>query len=182
MTWKTPVIISLTALTVIGFRVRGAEKPVVLGEEITVEITSEITATPSATPTASISATPTPLAKRDLAPRDKPTPTPSANWRTQPEFTPEQIHGFVEKYSILYAVDPNVLRYVIRCESGFNPKAQNYIYAGLFQFDTNTWQKYRIKMGLDADPDLRYHAEEAVRTGTYVLSLGKTGLWPNCYP
>lgn len=120
--------------------------------------------------------TPTPTPTKKIVP--KPTQTP----KPQPHFTPAEIYAFTEKYGILYAVDPNVIRHVTLCESGFNPSARQSIYAGLFQFDTRTWETYRIKMGLSADPDLRYHAEEAIRTGTYILSLGKTSLWPNCYP
>lgn len=137
-----------------------------------------LTPVPTATPSAEVTSTPSPTKVPTPKPTRKPTPTP----KPQPKFTSEEIYGFTEKYGILYAVNPNVIRHLVLCESGFNPSARNSIYAGLFQFDTQTWTYYRQKMGLDADADLRYHAEEAVRTGTYILSLGKTGLWPNCYP
>ncbi len=184
MTWRTPVIVAATAFSVVFFS-RAAGK--VLGDSTTLLSPIEgiaslpsITTTPTPTPTET--PTPTPTKKITPPPAGGPTPTPSAGWRTQPQFSSAEIYAFTEKYGILYAVDPNVIRHVTLCESGFNPSAKNYIYAGLFQFDTNTWIIYRQKMGLSADPDLRYHAEEAIRTGTYILSLGKTGLWPNCYP
>ncbi len=106
------------------------------------------------------------------------TPTP----RSQPSYTSEDINNFINAYSDHYSVDPNVLRHMAICESGFNPQAKNWIYAGLFQFDKNTWISYRRKLGLNADPDLRYNAQEAVRTTAFALSLGARGLWPNCYP
>lgn len=138
--------------------------------------TDKLTPLPTPTVTLTTTPTPTPTPTKKITP--KPTPTP----KPQPQFTSAEIYAFTEKYGILYAVDPNVIRHVALCESGFNPSAKNYVYAGLFQFDTNTWITYRQKLGLDADPDLRYHAEEAVKTAAYVFSLKKTGLWPYCYP
>ena len=169
----------MSAALVVSLGQVGRIKSQVLGDSTTLlspiaGIESLPSLTPSPTPTPTETLTPTPTRK----PTPKPTPTP----KLQPVFTSEQIYGFTDHYGILYAVDPNVIRHVALCESDFNPKAKNYIYAGLFQFDTNTWIFYRQKMGLDADADLRYHAEEAVRTATYIFHLGKTGLWPNCYP
>jgi len=79
-------------------------------------------------------------------------------------------------------VDPNVIRHVALCESGFKPGARNYIYAGLFQYDVATWKTFRKKMGENSDTDLRYNAKEAVKTAAFTLSLGYSRLWPNCYP
>lgn len=179
MTWRTPVIVLATAASVTLFGQVSRIRSKVLGDSTTLlspiaGIESLPSLTPSPTPTPTETPTPTPTKK----PTPKPTPTP----KPQPKFTSEQIYHFTDQYGILYAVDPNVIRHVALCESGFNPSARNWIYAGLFQFDTNTWIFYRQKMGLDADPDLRYHAEEAVRTATYIFHLGKTSLWPNCYP
>lgn len=134
---------------------------------------------PSPTPTEIIE-TPTPTPSPTPTKKITPKPTPSP--KPQPQFTQSQIYGFTEQYGILYAVDPNVIRSVVLCESALNPNAKKSIYAGLFQFDTRTWITYRQKMGLDADPDLRFNAEESIKTGTYILSLGKKNLWPNCYP
>lgn len=149
---------------------------------------SGIESLPSLTPTPTPTETPAPRSPEPSRTDEDPersrrtTPKPTPTVKPQPEFTSEQIYGFTEKYGIFYAVDPNVIRHVALCESGFKPNAKNYIYAGLFQFDKPTWIYYRQKMGLDADTDLRYHAEEAVRTATYIFHLGKTSLWPNCYP
>jgi len=189
MTWRTPVIAAIGLSIYIWYR-SSVPNNDVLGETFVsqvqfdtletaesspeaVEVIAEsFIATPSVSPTASPTAT--------LAIKETPKPTPTS--KPQPDFTSEQIYGFTEKYGILYAVDPNVLRHVALCESGFNPRAKNFIYSGLFQYDSNTWRKYRGEIGQDPDPDLRYHAEEAVETTAFALSHGASRLWPNCYP
>lgn len=88
----------------------------------------------------------------------------------------------IDKYSVERGVDPNVIRHIAICESGFNPKAKRYIYAGLFQYDGATWKSYRKRMGENPDPDLRYNAEEAIKTTVYIVSLKRLYLWPNCAP
>lgn len=202
MTWRTPAIIALTSLAILGFRSihSGGDmadvKPVpVAQQEVALALTPESSAAAevagistesaevasvSATPTTSISASPT--ASPTATPTKKPTPTPTPTPKPQPKFTSEQVYHFTDRYGILYAVDPNVLRHIAICESGFDPSAHHLWYAGLFQFDSRTWEVYRSKMGWDPDPDIRYNAEEAVKTAAYVLSLGKTQLWPVCYP
>lgn len=175
---------AITTLTIVIFGQANQIKSRVLGDNSTlispldgIESIPSDTLTPSPTP---LVASPTP--SPSPTPTSSPTQAPTPMVKPQPVFTSEQIYGFTNYYGILYAVDPNIIRHVAICESGFNPSAKYLKYAGLFQFDTLTWQTYRVKMGLDADPDLRYHAEEAVRTATYIFSLGKTSLWPNCYP
>ena len=176
MTWRTPVISLATALSIVAFGQREMISNPVLGDDSST-LLSPLAGTenlPTYTPTPIEEPIPTPTPK----PTRQPTPTP----KPQPQFSAAEISGFTDQYGILYGVDANVVRHVVLCESGLNPAAKNGPYAGLFQFDARTWQIYRVKMGLSADPNLRYHAEEAVKTGTYVLSLQKTGLWPNCYP
>jgi hypothetical protein len=90
--------------------------------------------------------------------------------------------GFIESFAGQYAVSPHILRHIATCESGFNPSAIQGKYVGLFQFAANTWKNYRLKIGEDPDPDLRFNAEEAVQTAAFALSRGNTGIWPNCAP
>jgi soluble lytic murein transglycosylase-like protein len=97
-------------------------------------------------------------------------------------FSSEQINVFIERFAGQYGVDANVLRHVAVCESGFNPHASNLSYAGLYQFTSNTWGNYRKQMGEDENPDLRFNAEEAVQTAAYIMSIGKTHIWPSCVP
>jgi hypothetical protein len=35
-------------------------------------------------------------------------------------------------------------------------------------------------MGLDANSDLRFNAEEAIKTAAFHISQGGQGAWPNC--
>ncbi len=133
---------------------------------------------PTITPSPMLSPTPEPIKTLKPTPSPSPSPTPIP----QPVFSSEEIHGFIERFAGQYGVDPNVLRHLAVCESGFNPLAEKLNYAGLFQFSPNTWIKYRQLMGEDADVDLRLNAEEAVQTAAYAYSLGNDSIWPNCAP
>ena len=133
-----------------------------------------LTSTPIPTPSAIVlpTLTPTPF------PTKIPTPTPVP----QPKFSSEEIHAIIERFAAQYSVDPNVLRHIAVCESGFNPYAVNGPYAGLYQFSGNTWKSNRISIGEDTNTDLRFNAEEATQTAAYLISGGKKEIWPNCYP
>lgn len=120
---------------------------------------------------ASISAKPKVLAK--VTPLTTPTPSPASS---------QDVNGFIDRFGSQYAVDQNVLRHIAICESGFNSSAINYIYVGLFQFDSTTWKNIRVEMGEDPAASLRFSAKDSVQTAAYALSKGKGGLWPNCYP
>lgn len=90
------------------------------------------------------------------------------------------IDGLFEKYGQEYKVDKQVLEKIARCESHFNPQAQNGPYVGMFQFMESTWVVNRKRMGLDPDPGLRTNPEEAVRTTAYKISRDGVGAWPVC--
>lgn len=135
----------------------------------------------SSSPTLEPTPDPTPLATPTLqamqsATAKAGTPPP------QPTFTSAEINGFIERFASQYGIDPNVLRHIAVCESGFNPMASNLGYAGLYQFGPTTWRNYRLALGEDPNVDLRFNAEEAVQTAAYAISLGKFHLWPNCKP
>jgi len=140
----------------------------------------EITPTPTSTPTPTPTPTPSPT------PRPTPSPTPTSTPTPTPApvitFTLEQIYGFIERFAAQYGVSPHVLRYIAVCESGFNPLAYNVGYAGLYQFGPITWAKFRLQIGENTNPDLRFNAEEAAQTAAYALSVGRGGIWPNCLP
>ena len=124
--------------------------------------------------------TPSPIPSPTLTPTPKPKPTPTPV--PQPQFTSQQINEFIDRFASQYGVSPYVLRYIALCESGFHPAAKNYIYAGLYQFGPITWKNLRVKIGEDADINLRYNAEEAVQTAAYAISIGDSAIWPHCYP
>ncbi len=141
-------------------------------ENVLAEATMMVTPTPTAIPTPTPTATPTP----------KPKPVPTKTPIPQPTVSSQQINEFIERFASQYGVDPNVLRYMALCESGFNPLASHVGYAGLYQFGSITWKNIRAEIGEDPNPVLRFNAEEAVQTVAYAISKGKRALWPNCYP
>lgn len=158
------------------FNLTSNEETKVLSEKVVVSESPTPTSSPE--PTESPSHTPTPTSTPKATPTLKPTPTPVI----QPQYSSQEINGFIERFSAQYGVDPNILRHIAICESGFNPLAEVAGYAGLYQFGRITWGNIRKEIGEDPDPDLRYNAEEAVQTAAYALSQGKTGIWPNCTP
>jgi len=175
MTYRTPLILVMTGLTFVLFKqLNKTDTPQVLAEstEVKISVTPEPTATPTPSPTPTPTPTPTPR------PTAIPTPTP----KPQPEFSSEQIYHMIDKYSAEKGVNPNVIRHLAVCESGFNPEARYHIYGGLFQYAPATWKSFRKIMGLNTDPDLRFNAEEAIKTTVYIVSLGRLYHWPNCAP
>lgn len=142
-------------------------------------------------PTVTFSPTPTPLETPSASPSASPTikPTYSAIPTASPSAQPtpkgassSEINGFIDRFSSQYGIDPNVLRYIAICESGFRSNAENAGYVGLYQFGPVTWKNLRQEFGEDINIDLRYSAEESVQTASYALSKGKSGIWPNCIP
>jgi hypothetical protein len=121
-----------------------------------------------------------------------PTASPSATLTPTPTKKPKQpiplpvssmeVNALIERFSAQYSVDPNVMRHLAICESGFNSSAINGAYVGLFQFGTVTWKNLRKEIGEDVNTYLRFSAEESVQTAAYALSQGKRGIWPNCAP
>ncbi|MEK7497460.1 MAG: transglycosylase SLT domain-containing protein [Patescibacteria group bacterium] len=135
----------------------------------------------SASPIPTIAPTPSPKPTESPTPKPK-TPSPTETPTPVPTFTSQQIYELMDRFGAQYNVDPNVLRHIAVCESEFNPLAVNGPYEGLYQFVSITWQNYRKKMGENPSPDLRTNAEEAIQTAAYALSLGNSGIWPNCAP
>ena len=126
--------------------------------------------------------TPTPLPTSLPTSIPLPTKVPTPTSIPQPQYTSEQIHGFIERFSTQYKVDANIMRHIAVCESGFNPNAGNGPYAGLYQFSVTSWAANRVLMGEDPNSVLRFNAEEAVQTAAFMVSIGKGWVWPNCFP
>ena len=140
---------------------QGSPKPEVLSEISTPLPTFSPTTKPTKTPSPSLTATPLP------------TPSPISS---------EEIMRLLEGFAGQYGVDPNVLRYIAICESGFNPNAVNGPYVGLYQFGRITWSTNRILIGEDPNPDLRFNAGESIQTAAYMLAEKGRQFWPNCNP
>ncbi len=148
---------------------------------------STSTPAPTITPSPTPPPTPTPTETPNPPPMDSamPTTSPSAQPTSAPAIpaaTSAEINSFIDRFSAQYGVDPNVLRYIAICESGFRSNAKNGPYIGLYQFGEITWKNLRQEFGEDTNTDLRYSAEESVQTASYALSHGKGGIWPNCQP
>jgi len=121
---------------------------------------------PTASPSATLTPTPTKKPKPVL-------PAPASSM---------EVNALIERFSAQYSVDPNVMRHLAICESGFNSSAINGAYVGLFQFGTVTWKNLRKEIGEDMNINLRFSAEESTQTAAYALALGERGIWPNCAP
>jgi len=139
-------------------------------------------ATPTESPTPFPTERPTPRPTRKSTPTPSPTESPSPTPTPAPPITSQEINGFVDRFAGQYNVDPNVLRHIAICESGFNPNAVNGAYVGLFQFGPITWMTNRVLIGENPNPALRYDAEESVQTAAYMLSTRGGKFWPNCIP
>jgi hypothetical protein len=122
----------------------------------------------------------------------KPTLTESPIFKTKafepilsPTITPvvivvTNLEALFTKYCSEYGVDRELMKKIARCESGFNSRADTGIYGGMFQFLTSTWVSTRRSIGLDPDPELRFNAEESIKTAAYMLSKGRQNDWPVC--
>ncbi len=123
--------------------------------------------------------TPSPTPRPTQTPKPTPFPT-STPLPVFPAFSKDQLNHWIKHYSSLYSVSEELLKKIAVCESKLNPKAQNGPYAGIYQFSSNTWKSTRGTMNLDSDPNLRFNAEEAIKTAAFKISISGPGAWPNC--
>ncbi len=139
------------------------------------------------------SGNPTPLPTFTPTPTSTPTPTPTPTNTPTPTMTPTptiyipppapgEIDGYFKKYAGEYSVDENLMRKIAACESGYNTTSHNttYDYAGMYQFSRDTWISTRGQMSDDPNPDLRFNAEQAIKTAAFKISRGGQNAWRNC--
>jgi len=134
---------------------------------------------PAATIIPSPASTPTPMS----SPIPKPTNTPMSSPTPAPPpipITTQQLDSWFTTYSAYYSIDRQKLWLIAVCESNLNPSALNGNYAGLYQFSEGTWRTTRVRMNLNPDPQLRFNAEEAIRTAAFRISTVGLSAWPNC--
>lgn len=93
-----------------------------------------------------------------------------------------KIDAWIEQYAQEYGVSAETLRYMAKCESTFNPRAVNGPYAGMYQYSASSWISNRKAMGEDSNHNLRFDAQEAIKTTAYILSTRGDSMWPNCVP
>lgn len=116
-------------------------------------------------------------------PEAKPSATPKPTATPVPVALPESdLDSLFEKYAGQYGVSAIAMKHIAQCESGLNPGSlsKNGLYGGLFQFVSSTWSGNRRAMGEDPDPNLRFNAEEAIKTAAFKISRDGYGAWPVC--
>jgi hypothetical protein len=165
------IIVSLVYLSSMYFLGKNSNKKVLSVSTFEESPTPIATIVPTQSPIPTEVPSPTPIPTR------KPTPAPTITPATS-----EEVNGFIDRFAGQYGVDPNVIRYMALCESGFRSNAVSGAYVGLFQFGPITWQNIRAEIGEDTNINLRYSAEESVQTASYAFSKGKGKIWPNCIP
>lgn len=134
-----------------------------------------LTSAPTSTPTITPTNTPTPQSASTPIPPSTPTFPPLPTLASAPD-----LESLFQKYSDEYAVAKDLLKRIASCESGFNSEADTGLYAGMFQFSSQTWINNRNAMGLDPNPDLRKNAEESIRTAAFMIARGQQNAWKNC--
>lgn len=146
----------------------------------------EVIETPTPSPTASPSPTvkptpkPSPTPKATPTPSPTPSPTPAKPTPTPDVWPPANLEPLFTRFATEFSTDQNLLEYIANCESHFNPLATNGPYLGMFQFGPVTWQKYRVQIGADPNPDLRTSAEESIKTAAYIVAHFGASFWPRC--
>lgn len=114
-------------------------------------------------------------------PQPSPVPTPSPVPAT-PQLPPHELDALFQKYGTEYGVSWEKLKVMAQCESGMRANAigGGGRYGGMYQYVASTWVATRNAMGLDSNPDLRFNAEEAIRTTAWKIAHGGLGAWPVC--
>ena len=157
-------IIIFPQRTDIGTQVAGARTPSTTIAPAFAAILTLIP-TPTLTPTPTVIPTPTAVPSPALAPII---------------ILPKDLEDLFTKYSDEYSVNKELLKRIANCESSLNPNASTSRYAGLFQFAEPIWIQTRTLMGQNPDVNLRFNAEESIRTAAFMVSQGHLGIWPNC--
>lgn len=132
-------------------------------------------------PSPSLELIPSPISEPTPTPTPRPTPKPIPTPTPLPTAaTAVQMDTWFTQYSGSQSVSIEMLRKIAVCESGYNQFAQNEIYGGLFQFSSSTWVSTRLQMNADSNPDLRFNAEEAIKTAAFRIATIGSAAWPNC--
>lgn len=94
--------------------------------------------------------------------------------------TMNELEVMFQAYGNYYGVNPKQLRHLALCESRFRPWVTNGIHAGMYQYNPRTWSATRERMRQDPNPDLRFDAEESVKTTAYKIANEGSGAWVVC--
>lgn len=124
---------------------------------------------PTATPSPTLK--PTPVG----TPKPSSTPRPSAS-----PVTAAQLEEWFTKYANRESINKDLLKKIGVCESNLKASAVNGIYGGMYQFSPSTWVSTRRMMNQNTDPNLRFDAEEAIKTAAVRIATLGDKAWPNC--
>jgi hypothetical protein len=165
-----PIILG-TIAAFVTFRINNINAQVESAHILVPVLTQAPTPTPTQTPTPTLTPTPT------ATPTITPTPTPI--------ILSQYLDDLFNKYCAEYGVDnigKELLKRIANCESHLNTGvvSSNGKYAGMFQFDENTWATIRNSMSQNPDLSLRFSADESIKTAAYMAHLGRFSSWPNC--
>lgn len=133
---------------------------------------------PTQMPTPTLTSTPTPTLTPAPIPTSTPSPLPPTPKPTI--ITAPNLEELFTKYGNQYNVSPETLKKIASCESGFNPNTVTQDYAGLFQFASFAWTEARGRIGLNNDQNLRFNAEESIRTAAFEINYKGTSGWSDC--
>lgn len=128
------------------------------------------TSAPTSIPTSTLTPTPTKIIPTQII-----SPKPTANTSK-----PQTLDDLFIKYGAIYNVNPDVLKKIAECESGFDVNQITGDYAGLFQFASFAWREARGRIGLPDDLNLRFNAEESIRTAAFEINYKGTSGWDDC--
>lgn len=81
-----------------------------------------------------------------------------------PVVGPAEIIAIINEYSAIHGLDANKVARIAKCESGFNPKATNGIYQGLFQHHVDYWPGRAAKYGMSGASIFDARAQIVVTT------------------
>jgi hypothetical protein len=107
----------------------------------------------------------------------KPTPTPTV---TPIRLSAQELEELFTRYANKESINPEKLKRIALCESGFNPYASNGVYGGMFQFSVSSWISTRHAMNLNTNPDFRFIPEEAIKTAAFKIATEGIYAWPEC--
>ena len=80
----------------------------------------------------------------------------------------------------MYGIEREILKKIAWCESHYNSGSNSGPYGGMYQFTVGAWKGARNRMGQDENPDIRYSAEESIKTAAFKISRDGTAAWVNC--
>lgn len=87
--------------------------------------------------------------------------------------------GLINYYAQEYKINADELRCILKNESGFRKAATNGTSSasGMGQFINSTWISWRKEMGENPDLNLRFDADEMIKTTSFGLSKGRQSHW-----